>query len=206
MQGNRAPKPEHHHQYEQGGLFDNTDLSVLDSSDSTDMPETTLSPGYSPLSPVAKRRPSVTTPFTSDYPPNILRGKSFSDLQAESFDYNPAPAQPIFPPQEPPLPLDERLSRLKALTDDQRRVFFSGLTLAEWEESGDWLISQFAAILEKTKEARRERRQVAAVFEAEIQRRHQLVEVETAEVRKRLDDMKSGGLGVLKKQTSPGDH
>ncbi|KAL1960955.1 hypothetical protein VTO42DRAFT_4843 [Malbranchea cinnamomea] len=194
-------------QYPQGGgIFDNTDLSALDSSDSTDLQDT-FSPTLSTLSPVSSKRPlsattTIPTPFVSDYPPNILRGKSFADLEGESFDYNPAPPKPIFPPQEPAPPLAERLTRLKSLTDDQRRAFFSSLTMAEWEESGDWLIEQFSIILQKTKEARAERRKVAAVFEAEIKRRYELAENEGRDVRKRLDEMRSGGMGVLRRQNS----
>lgn len=92
--------------------------------------------------------------------------------------------------------------RLKSLTDDQRRAFFSGLSMAEWEESGDWLIEQFSVILQKTKDARVERRKVASVFEAEIKRRYELTEGEGVEIRRRLDDMRSGGMGVLKRQNS----
>ena len=205
----RSTPPQHvhnHNQYPQrGGIFDNTDLSALDSSDSTDVHETFTSPALSTLSPVSSKRPlsSITaTPFISDYPPNILRAKKFADLQAEPFDYNPAPLQPIFPPREPSLPLPERLTRLKSLTDDQRRAFFSGLTMTEWEESGDWLIEQFSVILQKTKDARVERRKVAGVFEAEIKRRYEATEGEEVEIRRRLDDMRSGGMGVLKRQNS----
>ena len=198
--------PISHTKYPQrGGIFDTTDLSALDSSDSTDVQETFTSPALSTLSPVSSKRPlssTVTTPVITDYPPNILRAKKFSDLQAESFDYNPAPPQPIFPPQDPALPLPERLMRLKSLTDDQRRAFFSGLSMAEWEESGDWLIEQFSVILQKTKDARVERRKVASVFEAEIKRRYELTEGEGVEIRRRLDDMRSGGMGVLKRQNS----
>ncbi|WEW59326.1 hypothetical protein PRK78_004796 [Emydomyces testavorans] len=184
----------------QGGMFDTTDLSVLDSSDGSTTeahaPPTTTSPQLSTLSPVSSKRPF--TAFTSDYHPNILQSKSFSDLHAEPFDYNPAPPPPVFPPQDPELPLSEKLQRLKSLTDDQRRTFFSSLTLVEWEDSGDWLIEQFGVVLQKTKDARRERRQVAAVFDEEIKRRYELVEGEVKGIRERMDDMRAGGMGVLK--------
>ncbi|EAS29960.3 uncharacterized protein CIMG_08706 [Coccidioides immitis RS] len=184
----------------QGGIFDTTDLSALDSSEESitepNMPPSATSPQLSTLSPVSSKRPF--TAFTSDYHPNILHTKSYSDLQAEPFDYNPAPPPPVFPPQDPELPLIEKLHRLKSLTDDQRRNFFSSLTQAEWEDSGDWLIEQFGVILQKTKNARRERRQVAAVFEAEIKRRYELVEGEVKDIRDRMDDMRAGGMGVLK--------
>ena len=92
--------------------------------------------------------------------------------------------------------------RLRTLTDGQRRALFSSLTLAEWEESGDWLIEQFGEILKKTKDARRERREVAGVFEAEIKRRFESTEAEGRDIQHRLDEMRSGGMGVLKKHSS----
>lgn len=208
-------------QYGQGGMFDNTDLSAIDSPDITEedddqhQPTTSASPQlstFSPASPSAsspgKRplspQPPTTAPthFISDYAPNILQTKTFADLTSESFDYNPAPPQPIFPPQEPTPSLNERLKRLQSLTDEQRRALFSGLTLAEWEESGDWLIEQFGEILQKTKDARRERREVAAVFETEIKRRFESAEAESRDTQGRLNEMRSGGMGVLNKQNS----
>ncbi len=176
----------------------NLDLSALDSSESSGTGPTYSSLRLSTLSPISSKRP--LTAFISDYPTNILQTKSFTDLQAESFDYNPVPLQPIFPPQEPALSLTEKLSRLKTLTEDQRRAFFSSLTLTEWEESGDWIIEQFSDVLKKMKEARHERRKIAAVFEQEIERRYENVEAEEENIRKRLEEMKEGGKGVLKGQ------
>ncbi|EEP77838.1 predicted protein [Uncinocarpus reesii 1704] len=180
----------------QGGMFDTTDLSAIDTSEGSitepNIPVTATSPQLSTLSPVSSKRPF--TAFTSDYHPNILKSKSFSDLHTEPFDYNPAPPPPVFAPQGPDLPLAEKLDRLKSLTDDQRRSFFSSLTMAEWEESGDWLIEQFGVILQKTKDARRERRQVAAVFEKEIKRRYELVEGEVKDIRERMDEMRASGI------------
>lgn len=190
----------YHNHHQGGGMFDTTDLSALDTSEEsiTDLnpPATATSPQLSTLSPVSSKRPFNA--FTSDYHPNILRSKSFSDLHAEPFDYNPAPPPPVFPTQDQELPLAERLQLLKTLTDDQRRTFFSSLTLTEWEDSGDWLIEQFGVILQRTKDARRERRQVAGVFEAEIKRRYDLVEEEAKDIRQRMEDMRAGGMGVLK--------
>ncbi|PGH16619.1 hypothetical protein AJ80_05121 [Polytolypa hystricis UAMH7299] len=204
-QNNTMPSNE---QYTQpGGVFDVTDLSALDSSESSSSTSngnqgTYTSVRLSTLSPLSASKRPRTTAFASDYPPNILFSKSFSDLRSESFDYTPAPPQPIFPPQDPPLPLSEKLQRLKSLTDDQRRNFFSSLSIDEWEDSGDWLLEQFATLLTKTKEARHERRSVARVFEKEVERRYEAVEGEGKEIEKRLEDMRAGGMGVLKGHNS----
>ncbi|OAT11684.1 hypothetical protein BDBG_07126 [Blastomyces gilchristii SLH14081] len=204
--GPNKPNPLHvthdnHDPYSHGGLFDITDLSAVDSSsseNSTDNQHTYTSLGFSTLSPVSTKR--SWTELQADYPPNILETKTFADLQAESFDYNPAPPQPIFQPQDPPLPLSEKLTRLKALTDEQRHMFFASLNIAEWEESGDWIIDQFSLLLQRTKAARHERRKVAAVFEREIERRYELVEAEGKGIGQRLEEMRTGGMDVLKGQ------
>ncbi|KAK2740755.1 hypothetical protein FQN57_005987 [Myotisia sp. PD_48] len=196
-----------HEQYQDHsyGIFDTaTELSTLDTCDDFDdnehqEPTTTLSPRLSAIS--RDSSGEIISNFVSDYPPNILQSKLFSDLQAESFDYNPAPSRPIFPPQDPPMPLADKLSRLKTLTDDQRRTFFSTLTLSEWEESGDWLIDQFGSILQKTKAARQARRKVASIFENEIKRRYDNVNQEGETIKKRLEEMRTGGMGVLKGQS-----
>ncbi|KAI5295105.1 hypothetical protein KEM52_002344 [Ascosphaera acerosa] len=186
-----------------GGIFDTTALSAVNSSDSSDRHSTYTSLRLSTASPVA----SVTSKrgvaaYEADYPPNILRSKTFAELDAESFDYNPAPMQPIFPPQPqgPPLSLYEKLDRLRSLTEDQRRDFFSSLTMAEWEDSGDWLIEQFGELLQRTKAARRERRKVAQMFEEEIARRYALLEQESSSIKHRMNEMRSGGLDVLRGQ------
>lgn len=186
-------------------IFDTaTELSVLDSSHGSEESQhqdfTTInSPRLSTTSHKSSRHTSFK--FVSDYPPDILESKSFSDLQSESFDYNPAPVQPIFPPQDPPVPIADNLSRLKSLTGDQRRTFFSTLSLTEWEEGGDWLIDQFGLILKRTKIARQTRRKVASTFEEDIQRRYDNLNSEAESLDKKLDEMRTGGIGVLKGQS-----
>lgn len=192
-----------HHRVPSGredGIFDTTNLSAVDSSESSDPQTVYTSVHLSTLSPSVSSKRDSGEAFESDYPPNILRSKTFAELEAESFDYNPTPLQPVFPPQRTPLSLNEKLERLKSLTDGQRRTFFSSLTLAEWEDSGDWLIEQFQELLKKTKDARTERRKMAHVFEKEIARRYAAVEAESQGLKSRLNEMKTGGLGVLKAQ------
>lgn len=188
------------------GAFDTaTDLSAVDYSDDDGFEEMARheehvslhSPHLSTVSAISSKRPYSN--FISDYPPNILETKAFSDLQAESFDFNPTPVQPHFQ-HDAQLSLKDKLLRLKNLTDDQRRVFFSSVTISEWEECGDLLVDEFCQMLQKSKEVRQARRDVAATFEAEIKRRHDAVEAEGNAIKNRLEDMKAGGLGVLKRQ------
>lgn len=205
--------------------------AVVDSSDTTSTPPVSSHHTYSPLaSPSRSSSPSPFLPpgsptqshsasgsasalsnsgvskrrlsaFQSDYPPNILHQKTFSDLQSESFDYDPSPPRPIFPPSDPPLPLDAQLTRLPTLTEDQRRSFFAGLPAAAWEDAGDWILDRLGEMLQRTKEARTARRREVARFEAEIARRFRETERESGEVSRLLDEMRVGGLGVLRGRT-----
>ncbi|EEQ29769.1 hypothetical protein McanMca71_005979 [Microsporum canis] len=186
------------------GTFDTaTNLSTMDYSDDDGFEEmvhheehTSLqSPHLSTVSAASSKRPLSN--FISDYPRNILETKSFSDLQAEGFDYNPIPAQPLFQ-HDTHLSLKDKLLRVKNFTDDQRRAFFSSVTLSEWEECGDLLVEEFCQILQKSKGARQTRRKVAAIFEAEIKRRHDAVEYDGKSIKNRLEDMRAGGIGVLR--------
>ncbi|EFR05290.1 hypothetical protein MGYG_08301 [Nannizzia gypsea CBS 118893] len=188
------------------GAFDTaTDLSAVDYSDDDGFEEMARheehvslhSPHLSTVSAVSSKRPYSN--FISDYPPNILETKAYSNLQAESFDYNPTPVQPLFQ-HDAQLSLKDKLLRMKSLTDDQRRTFFSSVTLSEWEECGDLLVDQFCQMLQKSKEARQTRRKFAAIFEAEIKRRHDAVEAEGNSIKDRLEDMRAGGMGVLRRQ------
>ncbi|PYH47515.1 uncharacterized protein BP01DRAFT_414383 [Aspergillus saccharolyticus JOP 1030-1] len=153
-----------------------------------------------------------------DYPPEVLRQKTFAELQSEPFDYIPAadsaaaetkPAPPLSSipsaAPEPDAKPEDKIQYLLNLTEHDRREFFAGLTMDAWEDYGDLLIDQFSATLTKMKDLRRARRQTAAVFEAEIKRRHDLVEEQSAELSQKLKDMKSGGAEVLRGRTPQGE-
>ncbi|KAL3488720.1 extracellular mutant protein 11-domain-containing protein [Aspergillus germanicus] len=109
-----------------------------------------------------------------DYPPEILCTKSFAELQAEPFDKTPTPAasKPV-PAKEagPKLPPEkgkdeDKVSFLLRLSEEERGQYFVKLSMNEWEECGDLLVEQFGKMMTKT----------AAVFEAEVRRRNELVE------------------------------
>ncbi|PWY72037.1 hypothetical protein BO83DRAFT_408729 [Aspergillus eucalypticola CBS 122712] len=143
----------------------------------------------------------------SDYPPEILRQKSFKDLQSEPFDHTPtAPAKstPTTTPAPNPGPnatSDEKIDFLLNSEDKDRRDFFSTLTMNEWEDYGDLLIDQFSDALSKMKDLRHARRKTAALFEAEIARRNEVVEEQSADLTRKLEEMRSGGAEVLRGRT-----
>lgn len=144
----------------------------------------------------------------ADYPPELLYQKSFSDLQAEPFDKAPTPTPPP-PVKSPSLPpaasrvLDtqspnDAVSRLLSLTDQDRQAYLARMSLDEWEDCGDQLIDRFSHLLTEMKKLRRARRRTAAVFEAEVRRRHEEVELQNSELSAKLEEMRTGGAEVLR--------
>ena len=196
MQRNSTPKANDNDGFTKSKSFDLTDLSGLDeSSDSNDKQDM---PRKNP--PESSKRPFDS--WGVDYPSEVLLAKPFSDLRSEPFDFNPTPSQPtVFPTETTSLTLAEKLPLLKTLTVDQRRNFFSSLTIDQWEDCGDWLVEQFGTILQNVKNARHERRKVASVFEKEVERRYEEVEGKGNDLDKRLVEMKAGGLEVLRGRT-----
>lgn len=161
-----------------------------------------------PPSPLPKKRH-----IEADYPPEVLYQKSFSDLQAEPFDYTPSPPAPsqatsTTTTTTPPPTAEEvqdtpkdRVSFALGLSEEERRAYFSKLSMTEWEECGDQIIDHFTALLSKMKELRQARRKTAALFEAEIKRRHDEVEQQDSELSTKLLEMREGGIGMLRGKT-----
>ncbi|RHZ51551.1 hypothetical protein CDV55_102862 [Aspergillus turcosus] len=141
----------------------------------------------------------------ADYPPEILSKKTFEELQAEPFDFDPATARTtatLNPSQDPSgFTEEDRVSMLVKLSKEDRQTYLSNLTIDEWEECGDQLLEQFSKLLSEMKELRRARRRTAAIFEAEIKRRHDAVREESSELDKKLNEMKTGGAEVLRGRT-----
>ncbi|KAJ6103596.1 hypothetical protein N7486_003818 [Penicillium sp. IBT 16267x] len=143
----------------------------------------------------------------SDYPPQQLFQKSFTDLQAEPFEKAPTPIPPpIKSPSLPPEPIlapngesqEDAVSHLLNLTGQDRQMYLSRMTVDEWEDCGDQIIDQFSHLLMKMKKLRRARRNTARVFEEEIKRRHEQAETQNQDLSAKLDEMRTGGAEVLR--------
>ncbi|KAL2872371.1 extracellular mutant protein 11-domain-containing protein [Aspergillus lucknowensis] len=135
-----------------------------------------------------------------DYPPEILCTKSFAELQAEPFDKTPTPN---VKETEPQLPVEkekdeDKVSFLLRLSENERAEYFAKLSVNEWEEHGDLLIERFSKMMSKMKELRHARRKTASIFEAEIKRRNELVEEQSAELASKFEEMRAGGAEVLR--------
>lgn len=177
--------------------FDMTNLDALDDEDPINDP-------FARRNSVRKISPEPVQPkkrhLDLDYPPEVLRQKSFSELQSEPFDRIPSTTPP---PTAPPaqIPSEDKISYLMEIPDAERRDYFSNLTMDEWEDCGDQLIGEFSKMLNQMKDLRRARRKTAATYEAEIKRRHDTVEEQSSDLAKKLEEMRTGGTEVLRGRT-----
>ncbi|RDW90772.1 uncharacterized protein DSM5745_02547 [Aspergillus mulundensis] len=167
-------------------------------------PEADTPPTHTPthVSTMANPKPSLKKRHLEpDYPPEILSTKSFTDLQAEPFDRTPNPkaaaeAQPQRPPEKGKD--EDKISFLLRLSEQERGEYFSKLSMDEWEGCGDLLIEEFSKLMTKMKDLRHARRKTAAVFEAEVKRRHDVVEEQSGEISSKFEEMRAGGTEVLR--------
>ncbi|KAK7539762.1 extracellular mutant protein 11-domain-containing protein [Phyllosticta citribraziliensis] len=135
-----------------------------------------------------------------DYDEEKLRTMTFEQLANESFDYNPRLDASRNALADSPEPLPARLA---ALQNDhsaaEQAAFFASLSIDEYDDAGAWFAQQFAAIVARVSQARRDKRRVAQQFEDEIRQRHDLV----TQKKRRLDDeiakMRGKGQDLLPK-------
>lgn len=194
--------------------FDMTNISDLDRDDEGE--DLMRDPFLSHSTARRERRNTVIRtnnkrPLEGDYPPQVLYQKSFTELQAEPFEKAPMPTPP--PVKSPPLPPNPALlagmqssngavSQLLSLSDQDREAYLSRMSVDEWEDCGDQLIDRFSHLLSEMKQLRRARRRTVAVFEDDVLRRHEQIENQDSELSMKLNEMRSGGVEVLRGRSS----
>ncbi|APA05504.1 hypothetical protein SS1G_09945 [Sclerotinia sclerotiorum 1980 UF-70] len=145
-----------------------------------------------------------------DYDDATLKNMDYSLLRDESFE---APSAASEQPSEPDLSLSDRTlnERVSYHVEqyrtadpkelDKQRVamaeFFGNLSKDEWEEAGDWFLERFADTLKSLKDARKEKRDVVAKFEREIERREGEVKGSLQAYNEDMERMKKGAKGVI---------
>lgn len=133
-----------------------------------------------------------------DYDDKALSQMSYSDLQNEPFDFDPARA----PSKDDSGGASSRIAQVQHMGSSDQQQFFANMSINEWEESGDWFVDKFTDIMKRLREARRNKRQMIQRFEDEATEREELVRKHTDEVDEKLNKMKEDGLKVVGKKRS----
>ncbi|PHH59209.1 hypothetical protein CDD81_3564 [Ophiocordyceps australis] len=131
-----------------------------------------------------------------DYDDKLLNTMTYSDLDEEPFDLDPAKAvAQKGPDSAAKLPL--KLEQYRQQGRKEQLQLFSKMSLDEWETSGDWFVDQFTKIMKKLRDARRNKRRAMRAFEDEAARREEAVRLRLESMDRRLVKMKQDGQRVV---------
>ncbi|KAK5014769.1 hypothetical protein LTR60_001673 [Cryomyces antarcticus] len=132
-----------------------------------------------------------------DYNPPALFEMDYATIKNESFDHDPNAPLAVLPEEHTTAPLPDRLSLVASLPEEEQQRFFASLTITEWEDSGDWFLGRFGALLQEMKRARQTKRQMERGLEAEIEKRYAAVSRKRRITDDALVGMKTTGGAVL---------
>lgn len=167
----------------------------------------TKSRSHSPAAPAAL--PAAATPADiegetldvflekHDYSAEDIPRMTYEALQNQSFDFDPAGNEFVFPDDVKDQSLSFKLQHVKSGTAAEKAKFCNSLSIDEWEEAGDWFLEQFQGLVDRFREARRNKRRAAAELENEIYRRHKQIEAKKRKLDEALGEMKASGGAVL---------
>lgn len=132
-----------------------------------------------------------------DYDDTVLGTKTFSELRDEPFDLDPAKTVILNGHGSDSENLSKRLGQIQNQSEKERRAYFATMPLEEWEASGDWFVDQFASLMTRFKDARREKRRVVEQFEAEAASREKAVRLRSDAIDRKLVKMRQDGQRVV---------
>jgi hypothetical protein len=140
-----------------------------------------------------------------DYDVPALLKMDYNQLKNEDFDTVPRADRPVLTDDTVDKTSGENLEHVQNnLNTTDQANFFSSLTKSEWENVGDWFSERFAAILERSKQARQQKRKIAQDFESEVEKRHEHVAKKQRQVAEALGKMRNQGQGLLPKSPMKG--
>jgi hypothetical protein len=132
-----------------------------------------------------------------DYNDAELNVMSYADLQKQDFDYDPQAAAM----QQTSVPsgnsLEDKLAYYKEKDSLDQHQFFTQISIADWEESGDWFLDQFSSVVQKLKVARKEKRNLVANFEKEINEREEAVRNKMEGIGRTLQELRQEGQSMM---------
>ncbi|PHH86627.1 hypothetical protein CDD83_9954 [Cordyceps sp. RAO-2017] len=131
-----------------------------------------------------------------DYDDNILSSMTYSDLQDEPFDLDPARASGQNG-QDMSAKLPLKLEQYRQQGEREQQHFFAAMSMEDWEASGDWFVEQFADLMKRLRDARRSKRRMIQSFEDEAARREEAVRMRSETIDRKLARMRQDGQRVV---------
>ncbi|KAL1635996.1 hypothetical protein SLS56_001348 [Neofusicoccum ribis] len=153
--------------------------------------------------PAAQQVPLTPSEASSDLPLDYdeqdLRRMDYTQLDNEPFDHAPRVESSELPlADRAHSPIEDRLaSAYRDLRPGDQARFFASLKMDEWEEAGDWFLTQFGDLVGKFRDARKKKRSVARGFEDEIKQRSDDVGRKRRCVEEEIGNMKNKGQNLL---------
>ena len=137
-----------------------------------------------------------------DYGTHQLAEMDYHQLHTESFDHVPG-LVPYHGLPDASLPLSERLHNIypdKTHKDKAARAkaFFASLTIDQYEECGDLLLDGFRDVMDRLRQARRQKRKAARAMEEQIAKREEWVRKKRGVCELELGRLRSAGTAVVK--------
>ena len=83
-----------------------------------------------------------------------------------------------------------------------RKAFFASLAIDQYEECGDLIIEKFSAVMSSFRKVRQQKRTAARTFEAEVERRQELVSKNKSKIEQYLKRMQQKGRDIVSKVPS----
>jgi hypothetical protein len=149
--------------------------------------------------PPPENRLSVTKKrsYELDYDDGALAAMDYAALKQEAFDFDPAQAEArsVFEPPRGTLP--EKLEHFFTKDEASQANFFTKMPVKEWEASGDWFLEKFGEIMDRFKEARKQKREMVDSFENEIAEREEAVRNKIQGIGQTLAELKTEGEGMM---------
>ncbi|KAH8193666.1 hypothetical protein TruAng_012170 [Truncatella angustata] len=156
---------------------------------------------------VEKRQPPEQRPsysnlkkrsFDLDYDDSALAAMNYAELKDQDFDFDPAQAESnsLQRPLQGTLP--EKLHHFLHKDAGAQTSFFTNMPVRDWDDSGDWFLEQFGDIMNRLKDARKDKRKRVDDFEREIAEREDAVEKKMRGIDQTLDDFRKEGQVMMK--------
>ncbi|GAB0131606.1 hypothetical protein EsDP_00000069 [Epichloe bromicola] len=132
-----------------------------------------------------------------DYDDKVLSSMTYQDLQGEPFDVVPQLPGMLNGYDSAASKLITRLEQFQQQGEREQHQFFSHMSIEEWENAGDWFVEHFTDIMNRLRQARRDKRKMVAAFEMEASQREEAIRLRTDAIDKKLIKMKQDGQRVV---------